>query len=172
MAFIQFYYGKRIAFGSVDENISDLGGLEGSLLILPRGLAGRGHRIEVYNTCWAPDEYDGLQRKGDWEIDNAETPDVRISVRTADSVLKNDALVQIFWLLDDRPEGAMCFGKLYHDSPIVLASDTMADIILSKGICSRSICAKEKYHRKVDTVSTLLCLIGALQAADAIALNL
>ena len=106
-------------------------------MVLPRGLAGRGHRVEVYNTCWALDEYDGIQRKGAWEIDNAEAPDVRISVRTADSVLKNDAP-------DDRPEGAVRFGKYYLDSPIVLASDTMDDIILSKGICSRSICAKEK----------------------------
>ena len=113
-------------------------------MVLPRGLAGRGHRVEVYNTCWALDEYDGIQRKGAWEIDNAETPDVRVSVRTADSVLKNDAPEQIFWMLDDRPEGAVRFGKYYLDSPIVLASDTMDDIILSKGICSRSICAKEK----------------------------
>lgn len=61
----------------------------------------------MYNACWAPGEYDGVQWKCAWEIDNAETPDVRVSVRTADSVLQNDAPVQIFWVLDDRPEGEL-----------------------------------------------------------------
>lgn len=134
MAFIQFYYSKRITFGPADENIPGLGGSEGSLLVLSRELARRGHRVEVYNACWAPGEYDGVLWKGAWDIDNAETPDVRVSVRTADSVLKNDAPVQIFWMLDDRPDGAIHFRELYPDSPIVLASDTMADILFNRGV--------------------------------------
>ena len=134
MAFIQFYYSKRITFGPADENIPGLGGSEGSLLVLSRELARRGHRVEVYNACWAPGEYDGVLWKGAWDIDSAETPDVRVSVRTADSVLKNDAPVQIFWMLDDRLDGAIRFRELYPDSPIVLASDTMSDILLSRGI--------------------------------------
>ena len=77
MAFIQFYYGKRITFGPADENIPGLGGSEGSLLVLSRELARRGHRVEVYNACWAPGEYDGVLWKGAWDIDSAETPDVR-----------------------------------------------------------------------------------------------
>lgn len=46
MVFIQFYYGKRMAFGPVNENIPGLGGSEGSLLVLSRELAGRGHPVE------------------------------------------------------------------------------------------------------------------------------
>ena len=45
MAFIQFYYGKRITFGPIDENVPGLGGSEGSLLVLARELAKRGHRV-------------------------------------------------------------------------------------------------------------------------------
>jgi glycosyltransferase involved in cell wall biosynthesis len=134
MAFIQFYYGKRITFGPADENIPGLGGSEGSLLVLSRELARRGHRVEVYNACWAPGEYDGVLWKGAWDIDSAETPDVRVSVRTADSVLENDAPVQIFWMLDDRPDGAIRFRELYPNSPIILASDTMSDILDGRGI--------------------------------------
>ena len=134
MAFIQFYYGKRITFGPIDENVPGLGGSEGSLLVLTRELAKRGHRVEVYNACWAPGEYDGVLWKGAWEIDSAETPDVRVSVRTADSVLENNAAKQVFWMLDDRTDGAIRFRELYPDSPIVLASDTMADILHSSGI--------------------------------------
>lgn len=134
MAFIQFYYGKRITFGPIDENIPGLGGSEGSLLVLARELSKRGHRVEVYNSCWAPGKYEGVLWKGAWDIDNAETPDVRVAVRTADSVLQNDAPIQIFWMLDDRPDGAIRFREIYPDSPIVLASDTMSDILHGKGI--------------------------------------
>lgn len=134
MAFIQFYYGKRIIFGPIDENVPGLGGSEGSLLVLARELAKRGHRVEVYNACWAPGEYDGVLWKGAWDIDSAEIPDVRVSVRTADSVLENNAPKQVFWMLDDRTDGAIRFRELYPNSPIVLASETMADILHSKGI--------------------------------------
>ena len=88
----------------------------------------------MYNACWAPGEYEGVLWKGAWDIDCAETPDVRVSVRTADSVLKNDAPVQIFWMLDDRPDGAIRFKEFYPNSPIVLASDTMSDILHGRGI--------------------------------------
>lgn len=134
MAFIQFYYGKRITFGPVDENIPGLGGSEGSLLVLSRELAKKGHRVEVYNSCWAPGEYEGVLWKGAWDIDSAETPDIRVAVRSADSVLKNNAPKQVFWMLDDRPDGAIRFRELYPDSPIVLASNTMSDILHDKGI--------------------------------------
>lgn len=46
MVFIKFYYGKGMAFGSVNENIPGLGGSEGSLLVLSSELAGRGHPVE------------------------------------------------------------------------------------------------------------------------------
>ena len=38
---------------------------------LSRELARRGHRVEVYNACWAPGEYDGVLWKGAWDIDSA-----------------------------------------------------------------------------------------------------
>lgn len=118
----------------MDENVPGLGGCEGSLLVLARELARRGHRVEVYNACWAPGIYDGVVWKGAWDIDKAEIPDVRVAVRTADSVLENGAPIQLFWMLDDRLDGVVRFRSMYPDAPVVLASDTMAQLLRSKGI--------------------------------------
>ncbi len=54
MAYIQFYYPKRLSFCPLDYETPKLGGSEASLVLVTKALAERGHKVEVYNACWQP----------------------------------------------------------------------------------------------------------------------
>ena len=130
--YIQFYYPKRLSFSPVDYE-DGLGGSEASLVLLSKSMAEKGHRVEVYNACWVPGNYDGVVWKGAWEIDSAPAPDVLVHVRTKSSVIRKAAAVHIFWMLDDRPDGAIEFQREYPGSCVALSSEAMRRRAVSAG---------------------------------------
>jgi glycosyltransferase involved in cell wall biosynthesis len=102
-----------------------LGGSEISIVLLTAALVARGHKVDVFNAVWKPGVYDGVNWRGAWEIDEAPIPDVFVSVRFKSAILDRKAKHNIFWMLDDRCDGALSFRKLYPNAPVVLASDAM-----------------------------------------------
>lgn len=127
MAHIQLYYPKRLAFGPADFEDPGLGGTESSIVLLAKAFAKRGHHVEVFCACWKPGIYDGVSWRGAWEIYDAILPDVLIHVRTKNSVIDKQAGTHIFWMLDDRVDGAIHFNELFSKSQVVLASDVMIE---------------------------------------------
>ena len=125
MAYIQFYYPKRLSFYPGDYESPGLGGSEASMVILAKALAARGHRVEVFNACWKPGEYSGVSWRCACDIDNTDTPDVFVAVRTKSAVINRNAKINIFWMLDDRSDGALEFSGKFPDGIVILASDTM-----------------------------------------------
>lgn len=125
MAFFQFYYPKRISFSPDDYEPGRLGGGESALVLVARGLAARGHRVEVLNATWRPARYDGVKWFGAWDISSAEQPDVWISVRFEQAVANRGRRRNLFWMLDDRADGAMSMLKFYNDAKVIVASESM-----------------------------------------------
>ncbi len=125
MAYIQFYYPKRLSFCPLDYETPGLGGSEASLVLVAKALAERGHKVEVYNACWQPNIYNGVAWKGAWEIDNAPNPDVFVAVRFKSAIIDRKAKVNLFWMLDDRVDGAISFVETFPEETVILASDTM-----------------------------------------------
>lgn len=135
MAYIQFYYPKRLAFCPADFEYPGLGGTEASIVLLSKALAIRGHRVEVFCACWKPGVYDGVVWKGAWEIQDTPLPDVMVFVRTKSAVIDRKACTNLFWMLDDRADGAILFSEKYPNSQVVLASDTMIGRLKAAGFC-------------------------------------
>ncbi len=77
----QFHYPKRSSFYPPDYEDPGLGGCEGSLVLLTRALAARGHDVEVFNCCFRPGSYDGVAWRMSWELATATTPTVAVAVR-------------------------------------------------------------------------------------------
>jgi glycosyltransferase involved in cell wall biosynthesis len=125
MAYFQFYYPKRIAFGPVDYEQPGLGGSEVSIVLLTSALVARGHKVDVFNAVWKPGVYDGVNWRGAWEIENTPIPDVFVAVRYKSAILNRKAKHNLFWMLDDRCDGALAFSQLYPSEPVILASDAM-----------------------------------------------
>lgn len=133
MAYIQFYYPKRLAFSPVDFEYPGLGGTEASIVLLSKALAAHGHKVEVFCACWKPGVYDGVLWRGAWEIQETPIPDVMVYVRTKSAVINRRASINIFWMLDDRADGAIFFSEKYPNSQVVLASNTMISRLKSAG---------------------------------------
>lgn len=147
MAHIQFYYPKRLAFSPADFEYPGLGGTESSIVLLSKALAARGHRVEVFCACWKPGVYDGVTWRGAWEIENTPLPDIMIHVRTKSSVIERKAKTNIFWMLDDRADGAIFFSEQYPKSQVVLASDTMKGRLQAAGFSGNIT----KIHLPIET---------------------
>ena len=97
MAYIQFYYPKRLSFCPLDYETPGLGGSEASLVLVAKALAERGHKVEVYNACWQPNIYNGVAWKGAWEIDNAPNPDVFVAVRFKSAIIDSVFVTRILY---------------------------------------------------------------------------
>lgn len=129
---IHFYYPKRLTFSPMDYE-DGLGGSEASLVLLAKSLFQLGHKVEVYNACWNPGIYDGVEWKGAWDIYKAPKADVLIHVRTKSSVIEKEAGTHIFWMLDDRVDGVLEFQRKYPKGFVVLASEAMRNRIIDAG---------------------------------------
>jgi len=125
MAYFQFYYPKRISFGPADYEQPGLGGSEISIVLLTSALAALGHKVDVFNSVWKPGVYSGVKWRGAWEIEESPAPDVFVAVRFKSAIINRKATHNLFWMLDDRCDGAIAFSKLYPDEPVILASDAM-----------------------------------------------
>lgn len=126
MAHFQFYYPKRLSFCPDDYETPGLGGGESSIVLLTRALAQRGHKVEVFNDSWKPGEYNGVVWRGAWEINDTPIPDVFVAVRFKMAVLDRKAKNNLFWMLDDRADGAIAFSEKFPDETVVVGSDAMA----------------------------------------------
>lgn len=147
MAYIQFYYPKRLAFSPIDFEYPGLGGAEASIVLLSKALAAHGHSVEVFCACWKPGVYDGVIWRGAWEIQDTPIPDVMVYVRTKSAVINRKASTNIFWMLDDRVDGAFFFSKKYPNSQVVLASNTMIGRLKAAGFCGNIT----KIHLPIET---------------------
>lgn len=138
MASWQFVYAKRFAFYPPDYDSPGLGGSEAVLVILTRELAARGHDVTVYNCCYRPGRYDGVAWRPLHELPAAPWPDLRVAVRYEESVSDAPAGRELFWMLDNRPEGAVSFeGRpCFREGSVVVASRAMATVAKRGGLRS------------------------------------
>lgn len=137
MAHIQFYYPKRLAFSPADFENPGLGGGESSIVLLSKSLANHGHYVEVFCACWNPGIYDGVVWRGAWEIYDSDIPDIMIHVRTKSSIIDRRAKQNIFWMLDDRADGAIYFSKKYPNQQVIVASDAMVRKLKNAGFVGK-----------------------------------
>lgn len=133
-----FYYAKRNAFYPPDYEHPGLGGCESALFLVTRALAQRGHDVVVYNCCYRPGVYDGVTWRMAWEVETAPAPDVAVSVRFSESLwpATTDARQHVFWMLDDRVEGAAAFYRRFgaRGGKVVLASHAMRRVLADVGL--------------------------------------
>lgn len=125
MTFFQFYYPKRLSFCPDDYETGGLGGGESAIVLVSQELAARGHRVEVYNSTWQPKVYNGVNWIGAWELPYADRPDVWVSVRFKQSVAHRGGKCNLFWMLDDRPAGAVHMLNSFSDATVLVASNAM-----------------------------------------------
>ncbi|MCX6155154.1 MAG: glycosyltransferase family 4 protein [Candidatus Kapabacteria bacterium] len=103
---IAFISPKRYSFYPPDYLGRGLGGSESSLILMSRALAKRGHHIDVYNCCYRPGVYDGVNWLPLWQYQN-DNYDVAISLRlleTFDQDIK--APIRGLWIHDETLKGA------------------------------------------------------------------
>lgn len=138
MAHWQFHYPKRYSFAPSDYEDPGLGGSETAIVLLTRQLACRGHRVEVFNACWNPGDYDGVTWRGAWDLP-AGTPDVAVAVRFDEALWDTPATQHLFWMLDDRTRGPAAFTARHPEAPVVVASEAMRDRLAADGITARTV---------------------------------
>lgn len=125
----QFHYPKRNCFYPPDYEDPGLGGGEASLVLLTRALAARGHHVEVFNCCYRPGKYDGVEWRMAWEFTHAVEADVAVAVRFDEALWPStsNARSHLFWMLDDRTGGPAAFADTFGNRGglIVVASHAM-----------------------------------------------
>ncbi|HEY6360091.1 MAG TPA: glycosyltransferase, partial [Vicinamibacterales bacterium] len=104
-----FWQPHSIAFDGRTPRTRGLGGTESAIVYLAEALAGRGHRVVVFNNCDEPGRHEGVEY-GRWETlparAVAERPDVVVGVRDWQRIGRARlAPVQVFWTGDafDQP---------------------------------------------------------------------
>src|SRR5262249_23582046 len=105
------------------------GGSEASLVVLTRALARRGHSVEVFNCCYKPGVYDGVQWRMLWEREDAGKAGVAVAGRFEESLLPDPprASTHLFWMLDHITGGPDLFAQRFgdHGGVVVTASEAM-----------------------------------------------
>lgn len=114
-----FHYPKRISFYPPDLEFPGLGGSEASLVLVTRALASRGHHVDVYNCCWRPGKYEGVDWHLTSSLESATQPDVEVAVRFGEANRPSGAQRKIFWMLDDRVRGACQFAASTEGAVVV-----------------------------------------------------
>ena len=165
----QFHYPKRLAFYPPDFEDPGLGGSEASLVVLTRALARRGHRVEVFNSCYKPGDYDGVCWRMSWEFHDAVTPDVAVAVRFDEALWPVSTTVrrQLFWMLDDRPRGPAAFMKHFGDrgGTVVVASHAMERRLAAADVRTRAVRIPlpiETRRYLLDRPRALACLYSSM----------
>ena len=104
---ITFVSPKRYSFYPPDYEGRGLGGSESVLVLLSRALAKRGHAIDVYNCCYKPGEYDGVEWKPLWKFDPSDKRDIVVSLRLLETFEQDvSARIRAVWIHDDSLPGA------------------------------------------------------------------
>ena len=110
---IAFIYPKRYSFYPPDYLSRGLGGTESTLVLLARALAKRGHRVDVYNCCFKPGDYEGVNWNPVWALDPDEEYDVVISLRLLETFQDWNfkSRIRAVWIHDDSLHGAEHFDR-------------------------------------------------------------
>ncbi len=104
---ITFVSPKRYSFYPPDYEGRGLGGSESALVLLSRALAKKGHNVDVYNCCYKPGKYDGVEWKPLWMFNPLEQRDAVVSLRLLETFEQDVAArVRAVWIHDDSLPGA------------------------------------------------------------------
>jgi glycosyltransferase involved in cell wall biosynthesis len=129
MAHWRFIYAHPQPISPSDLFGRGLGGSECAIVTLAAALAGRGHHVEVFTrlSCGA-EEWEGVSWRSLEALMHVRgRSDVAVSVRYPASVAAAPASdVHLFWMLDERPDGAAKFDQTFGPlGMIVVASRAM-----------------------------------------------
>lgn len=128
---IAFISSKRYSFYPPDYVKRGLGGSESALVLLSRALARRGHRVEVYNCCFKPGEYEGVLWKPLWMFDPAEQRDVVVSLRLLETFEQDIvAPIRAVWIHDESLLGATEMDNSGRVNLWIAVSETEKSFIL------------------------------------------
>lgn len=169
MSHWQFHYPKRNAFYPPDYEAPGLGGSEAVLVVLTRALARRGHRVEVFNSCFKPGYYEGVRWRMSWELSEAASPDVAVAVRFEEALwpCNSEANCHLFWMLDDRPGGPNAFINRFGErgGRVVVASQAMQRRLDEAGIRAPTVLIPlpiETHRYRFDLPRATACLYSSM----------
>lgn len=130
---IVFVSPKRYSFYPLDYKGRGLGGTESTLVLLTKALAARGHNVEVYNCCYKPGKYDGVNWKPIWSFSDSdsESYDIVISLRLLETFIDFNikSKLRAVWIHDDSLRGASILDKTNIVNLWITVSETQKNFI-------------------------------------------
>jgi len=129
---IIFISPKRYSFYPLDYQDRGLGGTESMLVLLSEALAKRGHQVEVYNCCYKPGIYNGVNWKPLWSFFPKKKVDITISLRLLETFkdYNINSKLRAVWIHDESLKGATKFDQEKKVNLWIFVSNTQKDFIL------------------------------------------
>lgn len=131
---IVFISPKRYSFYPPDYTDRGLGGTESMLVLLSEALVRRGHKVDVYNCCYKPGIYNGVNWQPLWSFSSKKKVDITISLRLLETFddYKIESPLRAVWIHDESLRGAEEKDKSGKVNMWIFVSKTQKDFILKK----------------------------------------